>query len=238
MELVRRSAHVGEVASRWGTDVASILEAVDDFRRQRRGQLRLSMGRRFPGQRSVRVRHYFYGRSSCCGTKEEQRLLWTWPCRSRRAPDRTMTPPSCSARSTRPSPSIRVPAQRRVCQGHLVHLSTVYNNTILAALCLSPCRLAIHFPPCRPTSRETATLRPTATRMVSCTMYPPSRPQIPQRPCRNMWRMSCTQTSVVSHDETLDLRLTSVDWNKHLVDTSQAEHCIFSRTPYLTTLCC
>jgi hypothetical protein len=45
------------------TDVAGILETVDNLAGQGRGQLGLCTSRGFPSQRSVRVRHNLYGRS-------------------------------------------------------------------------------------------------------------------------------------------------------------------------------
>ena len=79
MQVARWSCYHGQRMSNsehqgGGTDIAGILKTVDDFRRQRRGQLRLSMGRGFPGQRSVRVRHYF----GVVVAKESSssRLLW------------------------------------------------------------------------------------------------------------------------------------------------------------------
>jgi hypothetical protein len=104
------------------------------------------------------------------------------------------------------------------------------------------CRLAIHFATCRPTSRETATSHPTATRMVPFMMYPPSHPQLRrplrQRPCPSMWRMSCIPTSVLSHPETLSFRLTLTDRSQYPIEPSQAEHCILARTINPTTHTC
>ena len=150
------------------------------------------------------------------------------------------------SRARGPSPPafvVNLPEDTRVPRTIVSIFRTVYNNILSSLFPVSAlCRLAIHFTTCRPTSRETATLLPTATRMVPFTMYPPSHPQLrrplPQRPCRNMWRMSCIPTFVLSHSETLSLRLTCTDWSKHPAQPSQAEHCIFARTINLTTTFC